>query len=111
MLRGIALSPDEKRLYVTEFYTGVLHAIDRESGKVVDSWKGHSTDNLARHTGNFMAGEGTQLLHLAALTHGVFMGPGGEIALSSVVADETLEQARAGLLAALGDVARLTDNQ
>jgi YVTN family beta-propeller protein len=48
-LRGIALSPDEKRIYVTEFYTGVLHAIDRASGKVVDSWRGHTTDNLARN--------------------------------------------------------------
>lgn len=67
------------------------------------------TDSLARHSGNFMAGEGTQLLHLAALTHGVFMGPGGEIALSSTVADEALEQARAGLLAALNDVARLSE--
>lgn len=67
------------------------------------------TDSLARHSGNFMAGEDTQLLHLAALTHGVFMGPGGEIALSSVVASEALEQARAGLLAAMRDVARLTD--
>jgi len=47
--RGIALSSDEKRLYVSEFYTGILHAIDLESGKIVDSWKGHSTDNLARH--------------------------------------------------------------
>jgi glutamate-1-semialdehyde 2,1-aminomutase len=64
-------------------------------------------DSLARHSGNFMAGEGTQLLHLAALTHGVFMGPGGEIALSSTVAGEALEQARAGLLAALNDIARL----
>ncbi len=68
------------------------------------------TDSLARHSGNFMASEGTQLLHLAALTHGVFMGPGGEIALSSVVADEALELARDGLLAALNDVARLTSN-
>jgi glutamate-1-semialdehyde 2,1-aminomutase len=67
------------------------------------------TGSLARHSGNFMAGEGTQLLHLAALTHGVFMGPGGEIALSSTVADEALEQARAGLLAALHDVARLSE--
>src|SRR5262245_25171835 len=49
MVRGIALSPDEKRIYVTEFYTGFLHAIDRESGKVVDTWKGHTTDNLARN--------------------------------------------------------------
>lgn len=47
--RGIAISPDEKRVYVSEFYTGVLHAIDLASAKVVDSWAGHSTDNLARH--------------------------------------------------------------
>ena len=49
MVRGLALSPDEKRLYVTEFYTGVLHALDRDKGVVVDSWKGHSTDNLCRN--------------------------------------------------------------
>ncbi len=67
------------------------------------------TDALTRHSGNFIAGEGTQLLHLAALTHGVFMGPGGEIALSSVVSGDALEQARAGLLQAMHDVARLTD--
>jgi YVTN family beta-propeller protein len=47
-LRGLALSPDEKRLYVTEFYTGVLRALDLKTGKVVDSWPGHSTDNLCR---------------------------------------------------------------
>ena len=64
---------------------------------------------LARHDGSFMAGEATQLLHLAALTHGVFMGPGGEIALSSLVAGDALEQARAGLIAALADVARLAE--
>ena len=49
MIRGIALAPDEKRVYVSEFNTGILHAIDLEKGKLVDSWKGHSTDNLARH--------------------------------------------------------------
>src|SRR2546421_340653 len=48
-LRGIALDAEEKRLYVTEFYTGILHAVDLASGQVVDSWKGHSTDNIARH--------------------------------------------------------------
>src|SRR5262249_22192238 len=48
-VRGIALSPDEKRVYVTEFYTGILNAIDLESGKIVASWKGHSTDNLCRN--------------------------------------------------------------
>jgi YVTN family beta-propeller protein len=49
MVRGLALSADEKRLYVTEFYTGILRAVDLAGGKVVDSWKGHSTDNLSRH--------------------------------------------------------------
>ena len=49
MVRGIALSADEKKVYVTEFYSGVLNAIDLDKGKVVDSWKGHSTDNLARN--------------------------------------------------------------
>ncbi len=48
-LRGIALSPDGRRVYVTEFYTGVLKAFDIERQQVVDSWTGHTTDNLARH--------------------------------------------------------------
>jgi glutamate-1-semialdehyde 2,1-aminomutase len=69
----------------------------------------YPAERPTRHDGIFTAGDATRLLHLAALTHGVFMGPGGEIALSSVVADEALEQARAGLLAALADVARLSE--
>src|SRR5262249_49494828 len=48
-VRGLALSPDESRLYVSEYYTAVLHAVDLKTGTVVDSWKGHSTDNLCRH--------------------------------------------------------------
>jgi YVTN family beta-propeller protein len=48
-VRGICLSPDETRLYVTEFYTAVLKAVDIKTGEVVDSWKGHSTDNLCRN--------------------------------------------------------------
>ncbi|HLJ96783.1 MAG TPA: di-heme oxidoredictase family protein, partial [Gemmataceae bacterium] len=50
-LRGLALSPDESRLYVTEFYTAILHAVDlRPDGQLagVDSWKGHTADNLCR---------------------------------------------------------------
>ncbi len=49
MVRGLALSPDEKRLYVTEFYTGMLIALDRETGEIVDRWKGQSSDNLCRN--------------------------------------------------------------
>jgi YVTN family beta-propeller protein len=48
-VRGIAYRADENRLYITEFYTGSLLALDLETGKVVDSWKGQSPDNLARH--------------------------------------------------------------
>src|SRR5262249_37038528 len=51
-VRGLALSPDESRLYVTEFYTAILHAVDLQpDGRraVVDSWKGQSYDNLCRH--------------------------------------------------------------
>lgn len=48
-LRGICLDGEEKRIYVTGFYTAKLHAIDLTSGKIVDSWKGQSRDNLCRH--------------------------------------------------------------
>jgi len=47
-IRGIAISPKEKRLFVTEFYTSKLIAIDTTSGKLVDEWPGLSTDNLCR---------------------------------------------------------------
>src|SRR5262249_24555185 len=49
MVRGLCLSPDETRVYVTEFHTATLHAIYLPNGKVVDTWKGHAADNLARH--------------------------------------------------------------
>lgn len=48
-LRGIALSADEKTLYVAEFYTAALHAVDRQTGQVLDTWTGHDVDNLCRH--------------------------------------------------------------
>ena len=48
-VRGVALSPDETSLYVSEYYSGFLHQIDLKTGAIVDSWKGHSTDNLCRH--------------------------------------------------------------
>ncbi len=69
------------------------------------------TDSLRRHETIFHAGEATSLLHLSALLRGVFMGPGGEIALSSAVAKDALEQARDGLLGALEEVAELTDKR
>jgi len=46
--RGLALSPDGKTLYTTEYYTARVNAIDVTSGKIIDTWKGSSTDNLCR---------------------------------------------------------------
>ncbi|MCC6416728.1 MAG: beta-propeller fold lactonase family protein [Gemmataceae bacterium] len=68
-LRGIALSPDEQRLYVTEFYTGILRAVDLASGKVVDSWKGHSTDNLSRHVVLHPRRPKAYLSHIRSMIH------------------------------------------
>src|SRR5262249_49559929 len=53
-VRGLALSPDESRLYVTEYYTAILHAVDlrkKGSGAIspTDSWRGQSLDNLCRN--------------------------------------------------------------
>ena len=46
--RGLALTPDGKTLYTSEYYTAQVNAIDVASGKIVDSWTGSSTDNLCR---------------------------------------------------------------
>jgi len=46
--RGIALSPDGHRAFITEYYTAVVKAVDLASGKVNDEWHGVRTDNLAR---------------------------------------------------------------
>ena len=47
-LRGIALSPKEDRLYVTEYLTCVVRAISLKDGQEVDRWTANSSDNLAR---------------------------------------------------------------
>ena len=47
-VRGIALSEKTSRLLITEYYTAKVKAVDVDSLKVVDEWKGASTDNLAR---------------------------------------------------------------
>lgn len=47
-VRGIALSGDEKRVFITEYYTTNVREIELTNGKVVDEWPGISTSNLAR---------------------------------------------------------------
>jgi hypothetical protein len=44
----VALAEADRRLLVTEYYTGNVRAVDLATGQVVDAWEGLSTDNLAR---------------------------------------------------------------
>ncbi|MFG0332120.1 MAG: beta-propeller fold lactonase family protein, partial [Maioricimonas sp. JB049] len=47
-IRGIALEPDGRRLLTTEYYSGIVRAIDLDTWEVVDEWVGSSQENLAR---------------------------------------------------------------
>jgi len=49
--------------------------------------------------------EETTLLHLAAATHGVYYGSGGEFALCTSITDTELAQAEEGLVSAIADIA------
>jgi YVTN family beta-propeller protein len=46
--RGIAISRDDSRLFVTEYYTAGVMAIEIATGKIEDRWSGLASDNLAR---------------------------------------------------------------
>ena len=46
--RGIALQESEKRLYVSEYLAATVHAISLDTGEIVDSWTGVSSENLSR---------------------------------------------------------------
>lgn len=48
MLRGIAISEKQQRLYVTEYLTCNVNAISLETGNIVDRWLGTASENLAR---------------------------------------------------------------
>jgi len=48
MNRGLALAEEANRLYVTEYLTAAVVAIDLESGQVCDRWQGPASENLAR---------------------------------------------------------------
>ncbi|MHB8531232.1 MAG: aspartate aminotransferase family protein [Solirubrobacteraceae bacterium] len=50
--------------------------------------------------------DATKLLHLAAVTRGVYYGSGGEFGLCTALSAEDIEHAAGALAAALGDVAR-----
>jgi YVTN family beta-propeller protein len=46
--RGIALDPQHARVYITEYYTGIVRSYDRATGQKVEEWVGSEQDNLAR---------------------------------------------------------------
>ncbi len=47
-LRGLAIDAKGESLFATGFFNGRLYRVDVASGNVVDTWKGHTTDNLCR---------------------------------------------------------------
>jgi YVTN family beta-propeller protein len=48
MPRGLALDENRHRVYITEYLSAAILAIDLESGSIVDRWQGPSSENLAR---------------------------------------------------------------
>lgn len=53
----------------------------------------------------------TRLLHLAAVSRGVYFGPDGEVAMSTSMTDELIAEALEGFEAALEDVARCIESE
>ena len=47
-VRGLAITPDDSRLYVTEYHTARVSAINVASGQITERWAGIASDNLAR---------------------------------------------------------------
>ena len=46
--RGLAITTDDKRLFITEYYTNNVRSFNTADGKQTDFWKAISSDNLAR---------------------------------------------------------------
>jgi glutamate-1-semialdehyde 2,1-aminomutase len=67
------------------------------------------TEQPERLENSFDANDATRLLHLAALNHGVFIGPGGEIAFSTVIDEAAFALVVSGLERAFNDVAHAVD--
>jgi hypothetical protein len=67
--RGIALSPDESRLYVSNYYSGTLTGIDVKDGRIADTWPGRESDNLCRSVVLHPKRPKAYLSHLRSLVH------------------------------------------
>jgi DNA-binding beta-propeller fold protein YncE len=66
--RGIALSADQSRLLVTQYFSGEVLAIELSSGQIADRWPGVSNDNLARQITIHPARSKAYLPHITRVT-------------------------------------------
>lgn len=64
MPRGIALSPDNKSLFVTEYLTANLHEMSVADGSIVRSFPPASTDNLCRQVTLSADGRKAYITHI-----------------------------------------------
>jgi len=46
--RGLAISTDNSRLFITEFYTATVLSLDTTTGQLIDRWPATASDNLSR---------------------------------------------------------------
>lgn len=68
-LRGIAFSPHDNRLYVTEYLTANVHAFDLSTGKEVDRWIGNAADNISRQIALHPTRPKAYLPHIRSRVH------------------------------------------
>jgi glutamate-1-semialdehyde 2,1-aminomutase len=67
----------------------------------------YATDHIPGPVEPMNDGGRSRQLHLAALNHGVFIGPGGEISMSTVLGEDDVDRVIEGLGAAIEDVAEV----
>lgn len=82
--RGLAITNDNARLFVTEYYSGVMHAIDRQTGQRLESWSGSKEDNLARQIALHPSSPKAYITHIRSRTS-VPHGSGGIFPYVSVI--------------------------
>ena len=68
-------------------------------------------DNVPQPTQPRDDGNAIKVFHLAALNNGVFLGPGGEMAMATVLDDDAIVKVEAGLRVALDEVARMIERE
>ena len=94
MPRGIALDEAHGRLYVCEYLTAALIAIDLKTGEILHRWQGPSSENLARQLVLHPTRAKAYLPHIRSRVS-VHQGEGSVLPYVSVVdTDSTAEKQR-----------------